>query len=98
MVLELQLILKIVIARLATHYLVVLPVLEDAGHVLARNASHGGEIALPDLLTDHNPARPDFMPKMFRHLEQRVGDPAFERKETTGRHQRVCRAGVEREG
>jgi hypothetical protein len=81
LVLELRFILDAVIARQATQYFVALPVVEDPGHVLARDAGHGSEIVPPDLLANDDPARPDFLPKMFRQLEHGPGDPAFERKE-----------------
>src|SRR5262249_25731629 len=58
--------------------------------VLACNAGHGSEVVLADLLTDDDPARPDFHPEMFCQLEHRAGDPAFERKEATGCNHRVC--------
>ena len=64
LVLELRFILNAVITGQATHYFVALPVVEHPGHVLARNAGHGGEIVLPDLLTDDDPARYDFSPEM----------------------------------
>ena len=57
LVLELRFILNTVIAGQATHYFVALPVVEHPGHVLARNAGHGGEIVLPDLLMDDDPTR-----------------------------------------
>lgn len=66
-----------------------LPVLEDPDHVLARNTGHGGEITLLDLLTDNNPALLHTRNVPPPRAEQRAGDPAFERKETTGRHQRL---------
>jgi hypothetical protein len=78
LVLELRFIFKAVIARKTTHYSVALPIVEDARHVLARNAGHGGEIVLADLLTDDDPAWRDFLPEMSRQLEHRPGDPAFE--------------------
>jgi hypothetical protein len=83
LVFELRFILNAVIAGQATHY--ALPVVEGSGHVLARNAGHGGEIILPDLLMDDDPARPAFSPEIFRQLEHRPGNPAFERKEATGK-------------
>src|SRR5215831_13708072 len=92
LMLELHLVLKAIVAREAAHQLVALPVIEDAGDVLACNAGHGGEVGLPDLLTDDDPSRPDFLPEMFRQLEHRPGDPAFERKEATSCHHSVCLA------
>jgi len=64
--LELRFILNAIVAGQATHHPVALPVVEDPGHVLARNAGHGGEIVLPNLLTDDDPARRDFLPEMVR--------------------------------
>src|SRR6516165_11363428 len=90
--LKLRFILKAVIARKATHYFVALPVVEDPRHVLARDTGHGGEVVLPDLLPDDDPARRDFLPEMSRQLEHRPGDPAFERKEAAGCNYRVCLA------
>jgi hypothetical protein len=78
---QLRFILNAVIAGQATHYFVALQVVEDSGHVLTRNVGHGGEIIPPDLLTDDDPARPAFSPEIFRRLEHRPGNPAFERKE-----------------
>src|SRR6516164_6311829 len=92
LMLQLYLVLKAIIARQAAQYFVALPVVEDPGHVLARNAGHGGEIVLPDLLMDDDPARTDFLPEMIRQLEHRLSDAAFERKEATGRNRRVCLA------
>jgi hypothetical protein len=60
----LRFILNAVIAGQATHYFVALQVVEDSGHVLTRNAGHG-EIMLPDLLMDDDPARPAFSPEIF---------------------------------
>jgi hypothetical protein len=53
----LRFILNAVIAGQATHYFVTLQVVEDSGHVLTRNAGHGGEIIPPNLLTDDDPPR-----------------------------------------
>ena len=86
LVFELRFILNAVIAGQATHYFVALQVVEDSGHVLTRNAGHGGEIILPDLLMDDDPARPAFSPEIFRQLKHRPGNPAFERKELPANH------------
>ena len=88
--LESFLILNAVIAGHATQHFVALPVVEDPGQVLARNAGHGGEIVLPDLLTDDDPPQSDFLPEVARQLEHHPGDPAFERKEAAGCNHRVC--------
>jgi hypothetical protein len=92
LMLELRSILNAIVAGQATHYLVALPVVEDPGYVLARNACHGGEIVLPNPLTDDDTARPDFLSEMVRQLENRPGDPAFEPKEGPGCNHRVCLA------
>jgi hypothetical protein len=62
-------------ARVAAHSLAALPVLEDPGHILARSAGHGGEIALLDLLTDDDPVRFHFLPEMFRQNRASCGLP-----------------------
>ena len=80
LVLELCFILNAVIAGQSTHDFVALPVVEDPGHVLACNSGHSGEIVLPDLLMDDDPARYDFSPEMIRQPEHRLRDAAFERK------------------
>jgi hypothetical protein len=54
-------------------------VVEDAGHVLACRAGHGGNISLLDLLTDDDPPPPNVLPEMVRQLEQCLGNPSFER-------------------
>src|SRR5215472_15715278 len=90
--LELRPVLKAIVARQAAHQLAALPVVDDPSHVFACNAGHGREIVLPDLLTDDGPSRPNFLAKMIRQLKQCSGHPAFERKEATGRHRRVCLA------
>jgi hypothetical protein len=48
------------VARQAAHQFAALPVVEDPGHVFACNSGHGGEVGLPDLLTDHDPPGPTF--------------------------------------
>src|SRR5215469_2354182 len=76
--LEQRLILKTVIARrAAAHQVAALPVAEGAGHVLACSADHGGKVVLVDRLTDDNPPRSNFLPKVFRQLEQGLGNPSF---------------------
>src|SRR6516164_2673283 len=92
LILESRLVLKAIVAGRAAHQLTALPIIEDASDVLACNAGHGGEVGLPDLLTNDDPSRPDFFPEMFCQLEQCSGHPAFERKEATGCHRRVCLA------
>src|SRR6516162_10074549 len=77
-------------ARQATQYFVALPVVEDSGQVLARNADYGGEIVLPDLLTDDDPTGRDLLPEMIRQLQHHLRDPAFERKEGTSCYHGVC--------
>ena len=86
LVLELRFILNAVIAGQATHYFVALQVVEDSGHVLTHNAGRGGEIILPDLVMDDDPARPAFSPEIFRQLKHPPGNPAFERKELPANH------------
>src|SRR6516225_5494680 len=90
--LELRPVLKAIVAREAAQQLAVLPVVDDPGDAFACNAGHGGEVDLPDLLTDDDSSRPDFLPEVIRQLEHRSGHPAFERKEATGCHCRVCLA------
>jgi hypothetical protein len=54
---------------------VALPVVEDSGQILARDACHGGKIVLPDLLTDDDPTGRDLLPEMIRQLQHRPRDP-----------------------
>ena len=61
-----------------------LPVVENPGQILARDACHGSKIVLPDLLTDDDPTGRDLLPEMIRQLQHRSRDPALKRKEATG--------------
>ena len=70
LILESRLVLKAIVAGRAAHQLTALPIIEDASDVLACNAGHGGEVGLPDLLTDDDPPWPDFLPEMVRQQEQ----------------------------
>ena len=54
--LKLRLVLKAIIARQAADQLAPLPLVEDAAHVLARDAGHGGNVALPDFLANDDAA------------------------------------------
>jgi hypothetical protein len=89
LMLEDRLILEAIIARRAAHHPVALPVIEDAGDVLACNAGHGGKVVLRDFLTNDDPPRSDFLPEMVRQLEQCLGNPTFEREEARGCHHLV---------
>ena len=92
LIFELRLVLKAIVAREAAQQLAALPVVDDPGDAFACNTGHGGEVDLPDLLTDDDSSRPDFLPEVIRQFEQCSGHPAFERKEATGCHGRVCLA------
>ena len=83
-VFKLGLVLEEVIAGDGAHQLAALPVVEDAVHGFARQASHGGEVALPDLLADDDATRPNILAEMFRQFEQGAGDAAFKWQEASG--------------
>src|SRR4029079_16446150 len=82
--LQLRLVLQAIVAGQPAYQLATLPVVEDAAHVLARDAGHGGEVGLPDLLADDNATGADVLAESLRELEQRRGDAALERQETSG--------------
>src|ERR1700730_52349 len=81
---QLRLVLEAVVAGKPADQLAALPVVEDAAHILARDAGHGGKVALSDLLADDDAAGPDILAEILRQLEQCRGDAALERQETSG--------------
>ena len=66
---QLRLVLKAIITGQSADKLAALPVVENAAHVLARDAGHGGDIALPDLLANDDAARADVLAEIFRQFE-----------------------------
>ena len=74
---KLRLVLKAIIAGQSAHQLAAFPIIEDAAHILARYARHGGDIALPDLLSDDNAARADILAEILSEFEQGRSDAAF---------------------
>src|SRR5690349_20749897 len=83
--LQLRLVLKAIITRQTADQLAPFPVVENAADILARNARHGGDIALTDLLTDDHAAGADVLAEMNGQFEQGRGHPALERQEASGR-------------
>src|ERR1700685_921675 len=76
---ELRIILEAIIARQPAHQLAALPVVEDTADIFARDAGHGGEVALPDLLADDDPPGADVLAEIPGELEQSQGHPAAQR-------------------
>src|SRR6202051_3347859 len=83
--LQLRLVFEAIIAGQPADQLAALPVVEDAADILARDAGHGGEVALPDLLADDDAAGADILAEIVRQFEQRAGDAAAQRQEASGR-------------
>ena len=58
------------------------PFFENAADVLARDARHGGKIALRDLLTHQNAAATDVLAEAGGEAEQGARDAALQREKT----------------
>src|SRR5262245_6128767 len=67
--LERTLVLEAVIAGETRHERASRPFFENAADVLARDAGHGGEIALRDLLAHQNAAPADIVAEAFRQAQ-----------------------------
>src|SRR5580704_5197553 len=83
-VLQLRLVLKAIITGQTADQLAPFPIVKNAADILARDARHGGDIALTDFLANDDAARADILAEMVRKLEQRRRHPALERQEASG--------------
>src|SRR5581483_3195961 len=89
LVLQQALVLKAIVAGKAADQLAPLPVVENAADLLASNAGHGGEVALPDFLADDDAAGANVLAEVLGQFEQRAGDTAAQRQKTSSGHGRV---------
>src|SRR5690606_38541615 len=65
------------------------PLVENAAHVLARDAGHSSDVALAYLLTYDDATTTDIVAEGFGQPQQRPCDPALQRQERSCDHGKI---------
>src|SRR5580704_534693 len=86
---QLLFVFQAIIARQPAYELTAFPIVENTADIFARDAGHGGEVALADLLADDDAAGADILAEILGQFEKCTGDPAAQRQEASSGDHRV---------
>src|ERR1041385_1417923 len=86
---ESRLVLQAIVAGEPRDDLGAHPIVHNAADILARDAGHGGKVALAHFLADDDAALTDVLAESVREIDECTRDAALERQETSRRHDLV---------